>query len=425
MDWATEQVAEQNERKTFHIPDCNLGRLRDKIAKMNKRGAKLGCPAIEIEIIREYKTVHPDYKEPDGIVPEEWLPKIKMVEIAINGEGPKIAGWKFVGTLDHNTLPGSVIVNAVPGETVPKKYHNHDATCAHCNKIRRRKETFVLLHDDGHHTHVGRQCLKDFLGHDPRRVASFLTSLMRFTDELDEDEWRGYRGGREEIMHDHITVLQTTAAVIKDCGWVPRSSASAEEGRPATAGLVIEALFPPKTTSSGYTQWKKWKDGLNITDESNRKEAEGARDWLKTQKDDNEYMHNLHMIDKAEGVPVKLFGYWCSLVAAYQRAQERLRLNKAAKKLNEHFGEIKKRIELDVKVISIRYTDGYYGTVGIVRMLDEKGRTAIWFANTDVKMEAGKKYRIKGTVKKHDEYNDWKQTVLNRVSVVKELEDAE
>lgn len=71
MDWATEQVAEQNERKTFHIPDCNLGRLRDKIAKMNKRGAKLGCPAIEIEIIREYKTVHPDYKEPDGIVPEE------------------------------------------------------------------------------------------------------------------------------------------------------------------------------------------------------------------------------------------------------------------------------------------------------------------------------------------------------------------
>jgi hypothetical protein len=55
-------------------------------------------------------------------------------------------------------------------------------------------------------------------------------------------------------------------------------------------------------------------------------------------------------------------------------------------------------------------------------MLDNDGRTLTWFANTNPEMNVGEKYRIKGTVKKHDEYNEWKQTILTRVKVLEKIE---
>ena len=135
-------------------------------------------------------------------------------------------------------------------------------------------------------------------------------------------------------------------------------------------------------------------------------------------------MHNLQLIAKAGTVPSKMLGYWVSLMAAYHRAQERLNLNKATQKKNEYVGAVGDKIEATVMVVKIRHFDSQYGTVHMHQFLDDQGRTLIWYANTDrAGMAAQKRYKIKGTVKKQDEYNNWKQTHLTRVKVLEELPD--
>ena len=411
---------------TFHIPSWNIPRLEKEIAKLNKRAAKIGCPPVEINTIREYQQVDPvvsGNSRYEG-TPKEFLPQITVFEIEIVGEGPKIEGYKFIGTLDHITLPGSVVVNTVPGETVPAEFFNKKPLCNHCNKVRRRNETFILENEEGGYKQVGRNCIRDFFGHDPSAIASHLTRLIRFVESLrDEDDWgRGSGGGgRQDYVFPHNIILQATAAIIKKHGWVPRSACNEENT--ATVSHVYSFFFPPTSfaPAAEVAAWHAWKDSLDATNDKYVREAEESRTWLNEQEGSNEYMHNLHMIDQAEEVPTRMFGYWCSLVAAYQRDQERLRVNKAQKKTNEWAGDVKQRLDFNVTVVGIRYIEGYYGTIELHKMVDDKGRTLTWFANTRANMEKGCKYKIKGTVKKLDEYKDWKQTVLSRVKVLEEI----
>jgi len=51
-------------------------------------------------------------------------------------------------------------------------------------------------------------------------------------------------------------------------------------------------------------------------------------------------------------------------------------------------------------------------------MIDKKGNVFVWFTKSYQEWEAGDKFEIKGTVKKHDTYNDLKQTHLSRVKEI-------
>ena len=137
------------------IPEFFLAEVKARLEKLNKRAVKLGCDPLEL-------VVHKEYFQKIGGNSGYISPKIKMYEISIEGAAPKLEGWTFVGTLDHYSLPGNVIVNTVPGETIPECFHNSAAICDHCNTIRNRKETFIVKNEDKI-WQVGRQCLKDFL----------------------------------------------------------------------------------------------------------------------------------------------------------------------------------------------------------------------------------------------------------------------
>jgi len=398
--------------ETYHIPSWNMGKLRDKIFKMNNKAAKLDCPEIHLEVINEYQRKAPGYE--DAVL----APMITVFEVAIHGEGPKIEGWKFIGTLDHNTLPGSVIVNTVPGEFVPQEFYDHDATCDHCGYVRRRNETFILEDDDQQYKQVGRQCLTDFFGHDPKAVARYLTGLTKFINSLDDEEWYG-GGGRAEYTFDKVEVLKATAAVIRESGWVPRSQA--DDIKVATADIVMNVFLPPSTGER--IEWERWVNNLHIDHERNVKDAENALEWLEKQpSDNNEYMHNLHQIAVADGVPIKMFGYWCSLVSSYYRALERQIAEVSTNKLNEYFGKVKERLIFEAEVVSSRSVFTEWGGCHIIKMLDNDGRTIMWFTGSGgIELEIGHKYLIKATIKKHEEYNNWKQTHVTRVAVIDEI----
>lgn len=422
MSISTKTITEKDNDHTFWIPSWNVARLRHKIAQINKRAVKIGCPAVDLIELDQKNIVAPEYQKKAETYGDDYVPKITLHNFRIVGEGPKIGGWKFVGTLDHHTLPGSVIVKTVPGELIPTQFYHNEAVCDHCGKIRRRTETFVLegiADHNGEWKQVGRNCLRDFFGHDPSAVARHLSSIIQFVEDLcdEESEWRDGGSGPSDWYFDHNQVLAATAAVVRKEGWVPRSAAGYE--RVPTADVVLQVFVPPPfRTDEQRRAHRAWVESLEI--DKFEEEAIAARSWLKEQDSPNEYMHNLHTIDAVGGVPTQLFGYWCSLVSTYQKAQERFRYHNAQKKINDYIGNIKQRLEMKVTVTGIQYLDGYYGTVTLIKMIDDEGRTAVWFANTSVDLEKGCEYNIRATVKKHEEYNDWKQTVLSRVTILEE-----
>ena len=431
----TENTATE-ERTTYWIATSNMERLNKEIAKLNRRADKIGCSHVEVVILGTRLIPNPHMRArmeiarvESGMAPIQpaelaELPQIEQTEVEITGEGPKIEGWKFVGTLDHYTIPGKVIVNTVPGEAVPAKYFEIAADCDHCNKIRRRIETFVLEgidENEGESKMVGRNCLRDFFGHDPQAVARWLTRIIVFVGSLeDEDEWGyGGGGGRYEYYFDAIKALSNTVAAIRSFGWVPRS-ASDEENCPTVSHVLY--MMNPSYGAKEAEAKRLFMQRVKFEPETDLKEAEEAIAWLKTKKGDNEYMHNLKLLEDQDAIPSKMMGYWCSLSAAYQRDQDRLERAKRTKKLNKYYGELKERIELEVKCVGIQYIDSYYGAVCIHRMLSTEGHTIVWFANADAKMVKGGHYKVRATVKKHDEYNDWKQTIVNRLMVVEKIE---
>ncbi|KKN37432.1 hypothetical protein LCGC14_0763350, partial [marine sediment metagenome] len=164
-----------DELRIYEIPSWNVSVLGDKIKKINKRANKIGCPELKITDHGTTVRIHPVDAEAN-VMGKDWdnCRKITYHKISIDGEPPKVAGWTFLGTLDHVTIEGAVLVNTVPGNKIPTQFHNVKAYCDHCKKIRRRRDTFVLRNDnvapwdEQEYKVVGRNCLKDFLGHDPR-----------------------------------------------------------------------------------------------------------------------------------------------------------------------------------------------------------------------------------------------------------------
>jgi len=425
-------MSDLTEDLTIQIVSSNLERLDNEIAKLNRRADKIDCPHVGY-IIHETKMIRDPIEvsraEATGpIDPEtlEAIPMIRVCVIEIVGEGPQVKGWKFVGTLDHYTIPGKVIVNTVPGEVVPERYFDHEASCDHCNKIRRRVETFVLEgidENEGEFKLVGRSCLKDFFGHDPMSVARWLNRVWKFIETL-EARSRGWGGGRYITYLNSTEVLATTSAVIRTFGWLAKSAAGYE--KTPTSGHVGYLLGRPMD-SNARKEWKAFKTTIIFDKAKDSKEADDAIAWLKTKDADNEYMHNLKLLENEDYIPSKMLGYWCSLVAAYQRETARLEYQKKerAQRLNEYVGKVGERIEVTVKCIDIKTIFSDYGVVNIHRMLDEDGRTLVWFANSDRKMEKDEQYTVRVGIKKHDEYQDWKQTIVSRLFVVEHIQNKE
>ncbi len=421
--WADGNDQVEDDRNIINIPAWNLERLNKEMAKLNKKAKKCGSADLTYEIIREYTIKDPRRRDHDELQAMYGIPAptIKMLEIEILGEGPKIAGWTFLGTFDHNTLPGSVIVNTVPGETIPAKFHNCEPICEHCNKKRIRNETFLLQEDaTGDYKLIGRQCVRDYIGYDARTIFQFLTALRKFTESFDEDNEEGWfgGGGRWADMFDVDEILRTTAAIIHKEGWVSKSKADWDQT--PTSAKVVYTYYAP-TEGRALAAWKEWIASLELDNPKWAETAKAAREWLKEQPDNNEYMHNLHTIDQNPlgEIPTRLFGYWCSLVSSYQRAMDKLNEEAKWPKINEHVGELKERRTFKVKLYSLRTFEGGYGYVHLHKFLDAEGHTLVWFASREQDFEPGEEYTIVGTVKKHDEYNGWAQTVITRVSEAK------
>jgi hypothetical protein len=406
----------------FRVPEANKPLLDERIAKLNKRARKLGCPEIVLNVTgSEDIPIHGEGSQSKTIVGYR-----RILFITVQGAAPKIAGWEFIAVIEPtfdeegNSL-GNILRN-VPGaqHTVPEQYRTAGNQCDHCHTARRRLETFVLANDAGETKQVGRNCLVDFLGHtNPETYCSYAEILMDARDLCIGSEDEEYFGVRQVDRFVAEEVLQLAACAVRVIGW--RSKATAR-------------LYDTLSTSDDVLEWiyakpkerAEWKTPLLPSDEDKATATEIVA-WLETlqnRTDLNDYMYNLSVLGKGAMFTTKNFGLACSAIPTYLREKER-EINKRKQyedyKNSQYVGTVGKRDRFELTLVYMREFESDFGVTHMHKFRDESGNVFIWFASNiywnPVKkqdIDLGDTVTLYGTVKAHEEYDGIKQTKLSR-----------
>ena len=78
-----------------------------------------------------------------------------------------VPGWEFIGTIAHLDN-GNAIRQANTEVTVPEEFFSVPCRCDHCQTIRRRNDTYLVMETaTGAFKQVGKQCLKEYTGLNP------------------------------------------------------------------------------------------------------------------------------------------------------------------------------------------------------------------------------------------------------------------
>lgn len=394
-------MSEATTTKTYCIPEVKVPQLECRIAKLARRAEKLGVSPIRMAKGERYLK---EITATSGKRLATWV-----VPIEVSGERPVLDGWSFLATLQHEAT-GNVIRMTGEG-AVPVEYRTKDAWCDHCQVSRARRDTYVVRNEAGEHRQVGRSCLRDFLGHpNPQAVAALAELWIDVIDELQglEDDEPSEGCARERWLLDLEEYLTACATEIRTSGWVSRRQAE-EALRLSTADAAMDRM------------WKPDPD-LPATSEEDGVLARAALAWARELADEDvlrsEYLWNLKTIAGLEYIEPRSCGIAASMLTAHARAVGRERESglKAAAE-SEHFGEVGKRQEFELRCLGHSAIPGIYGTKVLHRLADADGNRAVWFQSSGEPLEVGGTYKVRATVKAHDHYRGAAQTVLSRVAV--------
>lgn len=383
------------------IPEENIPALQKRIKRYIRQAEKNGAPTPNFEVIGE---------------PYEEVRKVNGVThvftyrfVVAGGDPPTLSGWTFVATLDHSL--DQTVIRTAPGQEIDlSDYRDADPICDHCNKIRSRKDTYIVKHEDGTIKQVGRTCLQDFISTlTPARVVSYFD----FIRELREGSFEKGSGERAFGAHEYLT---HAACSIRTHGWVS-SSQSYDYGDLPTKNAALDNLLnqrEQKKDRQGHPLW------IDPTEEDERL-AEAALVTARQIDPQTDFDHNLKTVASANYWTHRHLGIAAYIVQHHKREVEkevkkRIQEERVNASNNEHFGEIKDRIELALTVTAIHEIANRFsyegGVTYITAFEDSEGRKFKWFGSYS--LEIGSSYEGRWTIKGHDEFKGIKETVLTR-----------
>lgn len=385
----------------YQLTAAELDATKAKVAKLNERAEAKGLTG-RLEVVAD--KVEDTETLPNGL-------EVTRVywDTVITGEAPSYGGWKFIAVLDWDDAAG-LITRTVPGFAgVIDRDALRANWCDHCNTTRNRVETYLVEGQDGERRQVGSTCIRDFLGQAVRPVWIFNEA-----DSLREEFLS--LGGVRDYDYTPESVVKVAWAVIQEYGFVPSSWDGSTKGR------VLTVLYPPSKGQAARDAHELIKRLQPHVDAATG-QARLIIDFIKSDAfgGASEYVTNLKAIVSGERVGSRHFGLLVSAPQAWAREVERDLRRQAAKAelVNAHFGQPGDKVELTVRVKSISYSHHNYGTSTVYKLVTDTGHLVTWFASSSSLGDevTNETFKIKATVKKHDEYQDVKSTVITRAKV--------
>ena len=426
-------MATETTERLFEIPDTNWSEFESRIAKLQRRAAKLQSASISFEVVERYfdfsHTVRNQIKS-GHVTREQATAQCRLYEwrkVRVTGEAPVLPGFYFLASIEPSDA-GNLILG-LGGKVTEQEFaqlveaHQHKPIgCDHCKLARDRAKSYLVrAQGTGEVFEIGRTCLRDFLGHkNPEAIAAWCEIFALGLSSLSEleEEREGGSGRSSHLPLDWY--LGWVAASIRTNGWIPRSAPGL-----STADDAI-------CCACGYAPYGHCKDPLPrySVEESDKATARAATEWAANlAHNGNDFLYNLSVLAQNEVIPERRIGLAAAIVSAYLREQGQIaeRERKAAAQPSAWVGEIGKRQIFTltlVKLIVIDKEFSQFGPTYLHKFVDQAGNDISWFAsNPDFVRDSGGRGRtlsegetvqLKGTVKKHDTYQGRNQTVLSR-----------
>jgi len=431
-------------KETVRVHQDRIEHLKAGIEKINRRAVKLGCDPMVLTFDSETKAQ--TFVMRDGQhIDEESIHRfpahrIKYVFFTIEATLeyiiPVIDGWELISVFDvaprmpvmdgdkvkldadGNTVytDPMVFTSTVPGKVLPIYFtEKTEIGCDHCGHNRFRTHSMLMRNvANGEYKEVGSTCVKDFFGHDPKGLLWMAQlSFESIVNEINEDF--GY--GRGEYVMFLDTVMQYTALAIRLDGWVSRKYAREYEKASTVANMYFY-MDPPKN----------YKGKVEVPSEEDIKLAADTIEYFKrpSMENGNDYMANCCKLVKLGVVPNKMVGVACSMIASYKEYYKDY-LERQDRPESNWVGEVGDKVEVDVMCLFSKEIGTDYGTSVLYIFVDEMtgNKFKTFYSGSKWTVYQGDTLTLKGTVKRHEEFKDEKNTNLTRCSVTNVVEAPE
>lgn len=404
--------------KLFRIPTARMSEVEDNVAKLNKRALKLGFAPISFKVLGN---VLRDTRKID-MMRRSIMESLTIVELVGGDEALYINGWSLVGSVEHTEFGN--LLRSRSGFELHLEYRITKATrCDHCNVQRDRISTVVIV-KDGQYMQVGRNCLHNFFAVDPMKAISWLECVLSCETsfhDLEDGEGGMFGGYVKGGSLDNI--LAHTLRVIQAYGWLSRSKAAEFGKGMPTADIVHRWMTETsKTIDTFYKLFPELK--VELTPEqvaTNNELIQAAIDYTKGFEQlpsMNDYQHNLLVIAKRGYADWKALGLAASMMSSYMRHMEMQLYKERVGSLTKdsvYVGEVGERLTMDVEIISVVESSNDFGINYRTKMVTTDGNLLTGFLSNNIGA-AGDKCRISFGVKKHNEYQGRKETIVSRVT---------
>lgn len=396
----------------YFIPESAIDSLETKLATIRRKCAKYGCEFSYSRIGETFKKV--EIQDEEGM---RTAVTIKAIEVEVSGTAIAESGWELAGKIEH--LETGNLIHSFGDTTIPDWYHSASPRCEHCNSDRHRKETYVLYHAKNNAwKQVGSSCLKDFTGNVSAEMAAAVASVYALLDQISEDR---IHIASSPKYFDTESVICYAIECVKHWGYH-----KSEEGNDATRERVRDLMqgqqdFPAIVGSVTF-------DPMST---ANLRTFEDLRSRLLALDAEDDYINNLQVLLRAEEVPEKRLGILVSAVPYYNKMIAR-DVEQRKTSNSEFVGNVGDKLTIDIATVKIvNIYDGYYGSTWRYQIVDAHGNVFMWDASSPMwdtvcvedspkgDVIEGLPLQIKGTIKKHDEFRNIKQTWLTRCRVTK------
>lgn len=407
----------------YFIHEANLERLQKKLTTIRNK-------CIKNNLDFHFEVVGEEYREHKNAKNE--VVNVRYIEVEAFGSISH-ENWEFVGVVDHHT-EGNIIRQMNTDVAVPIQYRHTTPICEHCNKIRSRKQTYVIHNSETNEwKQVGTTCLCEFTnGLDAEEVASYISMF----DQIIKGEAIS-GSGHIESYYPVEDIIRYAWETVKHFGYVKRDYYNYNPDVVPTVDRAMDYYLIDINRFYGNSSRREQReDEMNHvkfnahSDEANNF-VDNAIQWILSQDADanNSYISNLQILCKEGWCKYNELGIVMSIVPSYQREMQKAieRAERAAAHASEQtsifVGEIGKRITVDnIKSAECVYTsENIYGLTFMYKIVDTNNNVYMW--STSNTFDTDRVAEITGTVKNHEEYKGVKQTWLTRCKVTNKPEE--
>lgn len=323
---------------------------------------------------------------------------VAAIDIDINCDGlVKQNGWKVLAHIEHGE--GGNIVTSIGDAEIESDWYTIPAHCDHCGTNRTRSITFIVENDNGERRQVGKSCLKDYTGISPSVALMWAEVVDLFPNmSCSDSEWHDRK---QSMMYKTNIILAHAYDTIKANGYI--KSDCLNSTRDYVTGFVKADLAPSEDALKAADKMIAWLSDI-------------GSDVIGIERDcaplaQSGYAKEKH-IGRLSYIPVAYKKYIERKAAEEERA---VAIAKAAE-TSSYVGSVGDRVEFVAKTAEfITSWETMYGRTFLYKFTDENGNVYVWFASGAFDEHNG--IKVHGTIKKHDERDGVKQTIITRCKV--------